>query len=82
MDRMATVLQVQLDQFRAYFRDNAGQLEIMAESGDPLLRMVAAYVLVDLTLERRVVMLDDEQFETLTGYTAVEDQACVGGPDA
>jgi len=78
---MATVLQAQLDQFRAHFRDNAGQLELVAESGDTLLRMMAAYVLVDLTLERRVVMLDDDQFETLTGYTAVEDRQCAGGRD-
>ena len=69
MDDSNATLQQQLNRFRGYFRDHSGQLELLAESGDPLLRRMAAYVLMDLTLERRVVVLSDEQFEQLTaGY--------------
>ena len=66
MDESNATLQQQLNRFRRYFRDHSGQLELLAESGDPLLRRMAAYVLMDLTLERRIVVLSDEQFEQLT----------------
>ena len=69
MDETHTTLQQQLYQFRRYFRDQSGQIELLAESADPLLRRLATYVLMDLTLERRIVVLSDEQFEQLTvGY--------------
>ncbi len=66
MDGSHATLQQQLNRFRTYFRDQSGHLELLAESADPLLRRMAAYVLMDLTLERRVVILSDEQFEQLT----------------
>ena len=66
MDESNATLQQQLNRFRHYFRTHSGQLELLAESGDPLLRRMAAYVLMDLTLERRIVVLSDEQFEQLT----------------
>ncbi len=66
MDASNAMLQQQLNHFRGYFRDHSGQLELLAESADPLLRRMAAYVLMDLTLERRIVVLSDEQFEQLT----------------
>ena len=66
MDGPNATLQQQLNRFRSYFRHHSGQLELLAESGDPLLRRMAAYVLMDLTLERRIVVLSDEQFEQLT----------------
>lgn len=66
----STVLQHQLDRYRAYFRDHSGQLELLSESADELLRMVAAYILADLTLERHIVVLSDEQFGQLMAHPA------------
>ena len=69
----AAALQAQLDQFRAYFRDHAGQMELLAESADTLLRMMATYVLMDLTLERHVLTLSDRQFEEMLGHSPSEE---------
>ena len=65
MEPDAAALQAQLDQFRGYFRDHAGQIELLAESADALLRMMATYVLMDLTLERHVLTVSDRQFERI-----------------
>jgi hypothetical protein len=75
MEREDTALQAQLDQFRAYFRDHDGELELLAESADELLRMMAAYVLVDLTLERHVLLLSDRQLQDLMSYAPAEEMA-------
>ncbi|MHC4563549.1 MAG: hypothetical protein ACYS8X_12350 [Planctomycetota bacterium] len=74
MDHEHALLQSQLDQYRALFRDHRGHLAMLSLSGDPLLRALAEYALIDLTLERHVVMLGDEQLESLLGYSSGEER--------
>ena len=74
MDHEHALLQSQLDQYRALFRDRRGHLALLSLSADPLLRALAEYALIDLTLERHVVMLGDEQLENLLGYSSDEER--------
>ena len=41
---LALLLQRQIDRMMRYFRDNQGEVELLAESDDPLLKTMAGFI--------------------------------------